>query len=135
MSGHWTCWPVQVDPARCANQERVDAWTGRDFEEVIEVMKDCRRHDVDMLTLGQYLQPSRDHLPVDRYVHPDEFERLPRKQEHLVSNEWRAAHWSLVLSSGSASGREDSQLASFPQALQSGFLLKVKLFHALNTPS
>ena len=42
---------------------------GEAFEEVVEVMKDCRRHDVDMLTLGQYLQPSRDHLPVDRYVH------------------------------------------------------------------
>ena len=49
---------------------------GETFEEVIEVMKDCRRHEVDMLTLGQYLQPSRDHLPVDRYVHPDEFEAL-----------------------------------------------------------
>jgi lipoic acid synthetase len=49
---------------------------GETFEEVVEVMKDCRRHNVDMLTLGQYLQPSRDHLPVDRYVHPDEFEAL-----------------------------------------------------------
>ena len=56
---------------------------GETFEEVIEVMKDCRRHNVDMLTLGQYLQPSRDHLPVDRYVHPDEFEALAEEARTL----------------------------------------------------
>ena len=56
---------------------------GETFEEVIEVMKDCRRHEVDMLTLGQYLQPSRDHLPVDRYVHPDEFEALAEEARTL----------------------------------------------------
>ena len=56
---------------------------GETFEEVIEVMKDCRRHDVDMLTLGQYLQPSRDHLPVARYVHPDEFEALAEEARTL----------------------------------------------------
>ena len=48
---------------------------------------------VDMLTLGQYLQPSRDHLPVDRYVHPDEFEALAEEARALGFNEWRAAHW------------------------------------------
>ena len=37
------------------------------------VMKDLRSVNVDILTLGQYLQPSKDHLPVDRFVHPDEF--------------------------------------------------------------
>ena len=56
---------------------------GETFEEVIEVMRDCRQHDVDMLTLGQYLQPSRDHLPVDRYVHPDEFEALAEEARTL----------------------------------------------------
>ena len=56
---------------------------GETFEEVVEVMKDCRRHNVDMLTLGQYLQPSRDHLPVDRYVHPDEFEALAEEARAL----------------------------------------------------
>ena len=49
---------------------------GEQTEEVIAVMEDLRAHDVDMLTLGQYLQPSRDQLAVDRYVHPDEFEAL-----------------------------------------------------------
>ena len=49
---------------------------GETLAEVEEVMKDLRDHNVDMLTLGQYLQPSRDHLAVDRYVHPDEFDAL-----------------------------------------------------------
>ncbi len=39
-------------------------------------MQDLRDHDCEMLTLGQYLQPSRDHLPVDRFVTPEEFEQL-----------------------------------------------------------
>jgi lipoic acid synthetase len=46
---------------------------GETNEETLEVMRDLRAHDVDMLTVGQYLQPSRSHLPVLRYVHPDEF--------------------------------------------------------------
>ena len=46
-------------------------------------MEDLRAHDVDMLTLGQYLQPSRDHLAVDRYVHPDEFEALKVEGQRL----------------------------------------------------
>ncbi len=44
--------------------------------EIIEVMRDLREYQVDMLTLGQYLQPSRHHLPVARFAHPDEFARL-----------------------------------------------------------
>jgi lipoic acid synthetase len=46
---------------------------GETNEEILDVMRDLRAHDVDMLTIGQYLQPSRSHLPVSRYVHPDEF--------------------------------------------------------------
>jgi lipoic acid synthetase len=51
---------------------------GERMEEVVEVMKDCRTVDVDILTLGQYLQPTKEHLPIDRYVHPDEFAELKR---------------------------------------------------------
>jgi lipoic acid synthetase len=51
---------------------------GEDMEEVIEVMRDMRAHDIDMLTLGQYLQPSQHHLPVERYVTPAEFDELYR---------------------------------------------------------
>jgi lipoic acid synthetase len=56
---------------------------GETLEEVAEVMRDMRDHDVEMLTLGQYLQPSRHHLPVARFVHPDEFERLRELGESL----------------------------------------------------
>ena len=49
---------------------------GEENDEVIEVMRDMREHDVQMLTLGQYLQPSRDHLPVKRFVTPEEFDEL-----------------------------------------------------------
>jgi lipoic acid synthetase len=46
---------------------------GETDEEILEVMRDLRAHNVDMLTIGQYLAPSGDHLPVRRYVHPDVF--------------------------------------------------------------
>jgi lipoic acid synthetase len=46
---------------------------GETKEELLRTLDDLRAHDVDMLTVGQYLQPSLSHLPVDRFVHPDEF--------------------------------------------------------------
>ena len=49
---------------------------GETIAEVKEVMVDLHRHQVDMLTLGQYLQPTRYHLGVDRFVHPSEFSAL-----------------------------------------------------------
>ena len=49
---------------------------GETNEEIVEVLKDLRAHGVNMLTLGQYLQPSRHHLPVKRYVPPAEFDEL-----------------------------------------------------------
>ena len=49
---------------------------GETKEEVMDVMRDMKAHNIDMVTLGQYLQPSRNHLAVARFVHPDEFEEL-----------------------------------------------------------
>ena len=46
---------------------------GETDDEILEVMRDMRRHHIDMLTIGQYLAPSAHHLPVRRYVHPDTF--------------------------------------------------------------
>jgi len=46
---------------------------GESDEEILQVMRDLRAHEVDMLTIGQYLQPSVHHLPVERYVHPETF--------------------------------------------------------------
>jgi len=56
---------------------------GETLEEVEQVMRDMRAHDVQMLTLGQYLQPSAHHLPVQRYVTPAEFEELRRLGEGM----------------------------------------------------
>ena len=47
---------------------------GEEVEEILAVMEDLRRHDVQMLTVGQYLQPSVHHLPVKRYYTPEEFQ-------------------------------------------------------------
>jgi lipoyl synthase len=49
---------------------------GETTDEIIDVMRDLRAHHVDMVTLGQYLQPTRSHLPVARYVEPAEFDAL-----------------------------------------------------------
>jgi lipoic acid synthetase len=46
---------------------------GETNEEVVETMRDLRGHDVDVVTIGQYLQPSSRHATIDRWVHPDEF--------------------------------------------------------------
>ena len=56
---------------------------GETFDEIEQVMRDLRAHGCDMLTLGQYLQPSRHHLPVVRYVTPDEFAALGEKATAL----------------------------------------------------
>jgi lipoic acid synthetase len=46
---------------------------GEKTEEVLELMKDLGAHGCDILTIGQYLQPTKEHLPVDRFVTPEEF--------------------------------------------------------------
>ena len=56
---------------------------GETNEEILEVMKDLRKHGVDMLTLGQYLQPTPYHLPVERYVPLIEFSNLKKEAEKL----------------------------------------------------
>ncbi len=57
---------------------------GETNEEILEVMRDLRAHDVDMLTVGQYLQPSKHHLPVTRFVHPDEFRMFEEEGTKMV---------------------------------------------------
>jgi len=56
---------------------------GETNDEIIQVMKDLRAHDVDMLTIGQYLQPSRSHLKVERFVTPEEFDEFSRIAKEL----------------------------------------------------
>jgi lipoic acid synthetase len=52
---------------------------GETDSEILSTLRDMRAHDIDMLTIGQYLQPSPQHLPVLRYVHPDTFAAYERE--------------------------------------------------------
>ncbi|MCX6041962.1 MAG: lipoyl synthase [Caldilinea sp.] len=54
---------------------------GESWDEILQVMDDLRAHEVDIMTIGQYLQPSRFHLPIVRYYTPDEFARLKEEGE------------------------------------------------------
>jgi len=49
---------------------------GEEMDEVVQTMRDLRASNVDVITIGQYLQPTKKHLPVVRFVHPDEFNKL-----------------------------------------------------------
>ncbi len=64
---------------------------GETEEEVLALLDDLRAHDVDYITIGQYLQPSKNHAPVERFVHPDEFERYAEHGRKLgFFNIWSA---------------------------------------------
>jgi lipoic acid synthetase len=56
---------------------------GETDDEILDVMRDMRAHDIDMLTIGQYLAPSNSHLPVRRYVHPDVFAMFESKAKDM----------------------------------------------------
>jgi lipoyl synthase len=80
---------------------------GETDDEILAAMRDMRAHGIDMLTLGQYLQPSAGHLPVLRFVHPDRFAQF--EQEAYAMGFRHAAVGALVRSSYHA----DKQAASF----------------------
>ena len=65
----------RIDP-RVRTKSGLMLGLGETRDELLDVLADLREHDVDFLTLGQYLQPTPDSLPVERYVHPDEFTEL-----------------------------------------------------------
>jgi lipoic acid synthetase len=52
---------------------------GEEDKEVIEVLRDLRKSNVDLITLGQYMQPTPNHLPVERFVPPDRFKYFERE--------------------------------------------------------
>jgi lipoic acid synthetase len=56
---------------------------GEHNEEVLQTMRDLRAHGVDVVTIGQYLQPSSKHAPIDRWVHPDEFRMFREEGERM----------------------------------------------------
>ncbi len=76
---------------------------GERMEEILDVMRDARAMQCDILTLGQYLQPTKEHLPIDRYAHPDEFKML--KEEGLKMGFRHIESGPLVRSSYHAAGQ------------------------------
>jgi lipoic acid synthetase len=62
--------------ADCLTKAGLMLGLGETSDEIIRVFRDLRDVDCDILTLGQYLRPSRDHLPVERYLPPEEFADL-----------------------------------------------------------
>ncbi|MDG2126344.1 MAG: lipoyl synthase [Verrucomicrobiales bacterium] len=64
------------DGYRVATKSGIMLGLGEREDEVLTAMDDLRAHEVTVLTLGQYLQPSKKHLPVVEYIHPDQFEKL-----------------------------------------------------------
>lgn len=83
---------------------------GETFEEVLQAMDDLRAVDCNILTLGQYLQPTPNHLPIERYVHPDEFAKL--KEEGLKRGFRHVESGPLVRSSYHAHEQTDSAEAA-----------------------
>lgn len=83
---------------------------GETNEEVLQVLKDLRDHDVDMLTLGQYLQPTRHHMPVDRYVTPAEFAQFAQFAKSIGFN--NVASGPLVRSSYHADRQAKGEVVS-----------------------
>ena len=79
---------------------------GETPDEVREVMRDLRSVDVDILTVGQYLQPSRQHLQIERYWHPEEFEEI-RQAGLAMGFKWVEAS-PLVRSSYNAEQQADA---------------------------
>jgi len=61
---------------------------GETFDEVVEVMRDLSQLKVDILTIGQYLQPSKKHLPIERYYTPEEFDEFKRLGEEELGFQW-----------------------------------------------
>ena len=85
---------------------------GETDEEILAVMQDMRAHDIDMLTIGQYLAPSGHHLPVRRYVHPDTFKMFEAKAYEMGFQ--HAAVGAMVRSSYHADQQAHAALAAQP---------------------
>jgi lipoyl synthase len=79
---------------------------GETFEELVEVFRDLGQRQVDILTVGQYLRPSRDHLPIARFYTPDEFRML--KEEALARGFRHVESGPLVRSSYHAHEQADA---------------------------
>ncbi|MBN1178608.1 MAG: lipoyl synthase [Anaerolineae bacterium] len=93
---------------------------GETEDEVLAVMRDLRAIDVDILTIGQYLQPTRRHTPIERYVTPDEFERF---REAGLEMGFRWVESSPLVRSSFHAGRQVEKLLLHRHTRESGTLL------------
>ena len=83
-SGRWTCCKrFKAQHPDVPTKSGIMVGLGETDEEILQVMRDMRAHDVDMLTIGQYLQPTPHHQPVLRYWTPEEFEALREAGEAM----------------------------------------------------
>lgn len=73
----------ELAPAPLLTKSGIIAGLGESNDEIVETMRDLRSVGVDVVTIGQYLQPSAKHAPIDRWVHPDEFGWLQEQGETL----------------------------------------------------
>jgi lipoic acid synthetase len=92
----------QMDP-EALTKSGIMLGLGESWDEILQVLDDLRAHDLDILTLGQYLQPSKFHLPIQRYYTPGEFDTL--KQEGLARGFKWVESGPLVRSSYHADGQ------------------------------
>ena len=81
-SARWTCcaWPRSMDP-ETPTKTGFMLGLGETRDEVLDLLRDLRARDVDIVTIGQYLRPTPDHLPIERYVPPDEFREYARDRQ------------------------------------------------------
>ena len=97
---------------------------GETDDEILATMRDMRAHDIDMLTIGQYLQPSAQHLPVLRYVHPDTFATFEREalRDGLPPCRRRRAGALVVSRRSAGRGRSGRRLNRRLAAYDGGFI-------------
>ncbi len=67
----------------CITKSGLILGMGEEYDETIDVMKDLREVDCDILTIGQYLRPGKEYIPIKRYYHPDEFKCLKYEGEKM----------------------------------------------------
>ncbi len=77
---------------------------GENDDEIEQTLRDLRAHDVDMVTMGQYLAPSKFHMPVSRYITPQQFEQLAEYAKAMASKSSKRAAGSIFLPCGQTGG-------------------------------
>jgi lipoyl synthase len=99
----------EIDP-KMVTKSGVMAGLGEEMDELLQVYRDLASVGVDVLTIGQYLRPSKDHLPIARYYTPDEFAFM--KREALAMGFRHVESGPLVRSSYHAHEQADAQAAA-----------------------